>query len=158
MHIKLTCAKCGEQLAATGDIYAKDEIEFQIDPCTSFDCTQHDTITIDSNNGRIEEKDLYPELEPLVMPYSTLMRVLDGKQVTMTYHKMNGEMRELTGKLGRSDGRAIGGNLVYFHELNPTNVLPNATSCKVLAVNRIMSVDHYDEDGSKTIYTVQEAL
>ena len=139
MHIKLTCRTCGEKLESMAVFTDNAEIEFLIDPCTSFTCT--------------EEEDPNPDAEPLPMPYSTLVRILEGKEVTVTYRKVNRDIRELTGFLGHLKGLSDG-NLVYFHEL--IGGTP-PTACKCLIIDRILSVDHYN-DGVHTSYTVLEAL
>jgi hypothetical protein len=142
MHIKLTCSKCKEQLTSVAEFDFEGAIEFMIDPCTSFECEN------------AEEEDLYPELMPLVMPYATLMRILGKKEVVVTYRKKNGSLRELTGHLGQSDGRAACDNLVYFHELVAGT--GSATQVKCLLVDHILSVVKY-EDGIHTAYAVMEA-
>jgi hypothetical protein len=101
-----------------------------------------------------EEEDLSPELEPLVVPYVTLVRILKGKEVTVTYRKMNGDIRELTGYLGEFDTRSSG-NLVYFHELIDHQQDP-ASQVKCLSVERIGTIEHV-EDGVMTVYNVMEA-
>jgi hypothetical protein len=154
MHIELTCNKCGEHLESTADFLNTNAIEFKIDPCTSFECTQERPL---------EEKDLYPELEPLIMPYETLMRILGKKEVVVTYRKKNGDLRELTGHLGRSDACAVPGNLAYFHEIvagqemsKMSKLYKPKTDVKCLLVRQIKSVVLY-EDGQRTVYGVLEA-
>jgi hypothetical protein len=103
----------------------------------------------------VTDCDLYPELEPLMMPYATLVRLLKGKEVTVTYVKKLGEIRELTGYLGELDSRSSG-NLVYFHELIDHQQDP-ATQVKCLMIERIGTIEHF-EDGVTTVYNVMEAL
>jgi hypothetical protein len=144
MHIKLICSNCHESLEAKNPRFPDNNVvEFEVDPCTSFECTP-----------QLTDPDLYPELEPLMMPYATLVRLLKEKEVTVTYHKKDGEIRELTGHLGQLDGRT-NDTLVFFHELvNAPG--GSATQVKCLTMDRIRRVVHYDQ-GLTTTYEVMEA-
>jgi hypothetical protein len=154
MHIGFSCKTCGEHLESTANFLDKDTIEFQIDPCTSLECTAESPL---------EEKDLHHEDEPLVMPYLTLMRILGKKEVIVTYRKLNGDIRELTGHLGQSDARAASGKLVYFHDIvagqemsRISKLYKPKTVVQCLMLDHILSIVLY-EDGIRTVYHVLEA-
>jgi hypothetical protein len=151
MKIEFSCASCMDALnvADTSEPYTVDgetTIMIEIDPCP---CCQNQTP---------EEGD------PIRLPYLTLVRILQKKVVTVLYRKKNGDLRELTGFLGLNDLRYIDSDLHYFHELDENGVDSEMggvakTNCKVLNINRIYSVEHFDSISGihKQSYIVDES-
>lgn len=144
MEIKFICSECGVGL----EIKSLHGLTFAVKPCP---CAE-------------VEKDLYPELKPITLPYLTLARILTKKVVDILYRKKNGDLRELKGFLGTNDLRHVDSLLHYFHELDDDGVESDVsgaiarTSCKCLMIDRILQVTHYDADsGVQTLYEVQEA-
>jgi len=148
MQFKLQCMSCGERLeiVEASQPYTKDGetiVDVAVDPCA---CKIKEPVEDDS---------------PIRLPYLTLARILNKQVVTVTYRKVNGDIRELTGFLGTNDLRHVDSKLHYFHELNDNGVDSDIgnnlmTSCKVLMVDRIINVTHYDAGSNGAVQTMYE--